>query len=123
MKILVVEDDPSVLGFLESWLLSCQHDVRAYVSGRSAIDMLRCWQPEVLLCEVDMPEVCGEELARAARALPRPARVILMSDDPRRLAESRKLAQALLLKPFKVEELMKQVDPRTTDDAFRPHVR
>jgi CheY-like chemotaxis protein len=107
MKIMIVEDDPTVLGFLESWLLGCQHEVRAYVSTESAVEILRSWQPEVLLCDLSLPGGSGEELARAAGALPRPARILLMSGEQQRLEHARPLAHGLLLKPFTMDELMR----------------
>jgi CheY-like chemotaxis protein len=123
VKILIVEDDPLILGFLESWLLSCRHEVRAYVSGESAMEILRAWQPEILLCDLGLPGVSGEEIARAALALPRRARVVLTSGEPLRLARARALADAVLLKPFLMEELTDVIDAPDARVRVWPLVR
>ena len=110
MKILIVEDEPTLLEFLESVFLSCNHDVRAFVSGATAVEIMPAWQPELLLCDLSLPDVPGEEVAQVASALPRPARVLLMSGAMRRLESARPLAEAVLLKPFKMEDLMSLVE-------------
>ena len=123
MKIMIVEDDPTVLGFLESWLVGWRHEVRAYVSGESAAEILRAWQPDVLLCDLGLPGESGEDLARAAAALPRPARILLMSGERLRLDRAQPLASALLLKPFTMDELMRLLEPPLPDAARRPVLR
>src|SRR5690606_35076136 len=42
--------------------------VRVSYSGRAAIDMVRRFRPEVVLLDVDMPEMDGCEVARRLRA-------------------------------------------------------
>jgi DNA-binding response OmpR family regulator len=123
MKIMIVEDDPTVLGFLESWLLGWRHDVRGYVSSESAAEILRSWQPDLLLCDLGLPGTSGEELAQAAATLPHPARVVLMSGEQQRLETARTLAHALLLKPFTMGELMSQLDSAATSTGARPSLR
>jgi DNA-binding response OmpR family regulator len=117
MKIMIVEDDPTILGFLESWLLSRRHEVRAYVSSDSAAEILRSWQPELLLCDLGLSGQSGEDLARAATALPRPARVLVMSGERERLEHARPLAEAALLKPFRMDELVKLIERPASDDG------
>ena len=62
--------------------------------------------PSLVLSDLDMPGLCGEEVARAAALLPRPPRVVLMSGDAARLGRARNLAEATLTKPFSVTDLM-----------------
>ena len=123
MKIMIVEDDPTVLGFLESWLLGWKHEVRASVCSETAAEIIRSWQPHLLLCDLGLPKTSGEDLARAAATLPHPARVVLMSGEQQRLESARHLADALLLKPFTMGELMSQLDPTVTDESARVFLR
>ena len=109
VKILIVEDEPPLRVILEDIFLS-RHEVRAFPSGLRALDMLRSWRPDVLIADLDLPDLPGEELARAAAALPRPARVMLISDEPERLETARPLAHAVLHKPFQFHALIGAVE-------------
>jgi DNA-binding response OmpR family regulator len=110
MKILIVEDETSLREFLESLFLSCRHDVRAFASGSSAAEVIESWQPDLLICDLGLPDVPGETLAQAAARLPRPARIVLMSGDKQRLERARPLAAGVLCKPFRVEHVMRMVE-------------
>jgi CheY-like chemotaxis protein len=111
MKILIAEDERNLLTFLERLLVGCGLDVQAFDSGSAAAAALEWWQPDVLVSDLGLPDVPGEDLARAAAALPRPAQIILMSGDAERLERARPLASSVLLKPFRVADLMKVVGP------------
>src|SRR5262245_20971385 len=115
MKILIVEDQPALRVILEDIFMS-RHSVRALPAGLRALDMLRSWQPDVLISDLGLPDVPGEELAQAAAALPRPARVVLISAEPERLEAARPLAHVVIPKPFQFHELIGAVEaswPRT----------
>jgi CheY-like chemotaxis protein len=109
MKVLIVEDDPTLLTFLESLLLGSELDVKALLSGSDAAEAIPSWQPDLLICDLGLPDVPGEELARAAARLPRPAQVVLMSGERERLERACPLAASVLLKPFRVLDFMKVV--------------
>ena len=109
MKILIVEDEPRLRVILEDVFRS-GHEVRAFPSGRRALDVLRTWQPAVLISDLGLPEVTGEGLALAAAGLPRPARVVLISAEPERLEMARPLAHVVLTKPFDLRELIGAVE-------------
>jgi CheY-like chemotaxis protein len=115
MKILIVEDERTLLTFLEKLLLGCGLDVKACRSGSAAAEALESWQPDLLISDLGLPDVPGEVLARAAARLARPARVVLISGDAERLEVARPLASSVLLKPFRVLELMKIVGPSVED--------
>lgn len=109
MKILIVDDEPNLLTFLEGLLLGCGLDVKACLSGFEAADALESWRPDVLISDLGLADMRGEDLALAAAHLPRPAQVILMSGDPERLALARPLASLVLEKPFRPLDLVTAV--------------
>jgi DNA-binding response OmpR family regulator len=109
MKILIVEDEMALRVILEDALLDA-HEVRAVGSGARALHVLRSWQPDVLVTDLGLPGLPGEMLAQAAAALPRPARIVLMSAEPDRLESARVLADVVLHKPFRVQELRRAVE-------------
>lgn len=110
MKILIVEDEPTLLEFLERLFVSCQHDVRAFAFGAPAAEVIEPWQPDVLICDLGLPDVAGETLAAAAALLSPSAQVILMSGDKARLQRARPLATSVLFKPFHVQDVVKLVE-------------
>ena len=105
--IWVVDRDPDLLQFLEACLVrSLGSEVRALRSGSAAIAAFARAHPDVLLCELDLPGASGEDVAGAAGGLPRPPRIVLMSDDADRLQRARYRADRLLPKPFPLRELV-----------------
>ena len=112
---MIVEDEPALLTFLERLFRGCGLEVNGFLSGSDAAEVLELWQPDLLLSDLGLPDVQGEELARAAASMARPARVVLMSGDAERLERARPLASSVLLKPFRVLELMKIVVPSVED--------
>ncbi len=74
-RVLVVDDDPAVHELLRSLLLP--HDLEVFTLA----DPLRFWEtleevaPELLILDVDMPDVNGPELCRTVRNDPRWSRL------------------------------------------------
>src|SRR5262245_12440109 len=110
MKILIAEDQPALRVIFEDAFLTGAHDVQAIGSGPVALDFLRSWQPDVLVSDLALPGLTGEELAQAAAALPGRVRIILMSAERQRLTGARDLADAVLHKPFPLYELVRAVE-------------
>ena len=107
MRIFVVDDDASLRGFVKRWLAArTPHDVRVFESGEEAVQALAALSPNLVLTDLGMPGVSGEEVARAAARLPNRPRIVLMSGDPVRLEHARDLAEATLAKPFSITDLM-----------------
>jgi len=104
-KLMVVEDNRNLLEFLEQ-VLRPHFEVSGFACGRAALRGLRGNPPDALVTDLDLPRVPGEELARAANALPDPPRVVLMSGDLGRLIRARPLGHAALEKPFSPRKLL-----------------
>ena len=119
MKILIVEDEAALRVILEDIFFD-EHDVRALGSGKRAIELLRGWQPEVLISDLELPGVPGEDLAQAAALLPRRPRVILMSAEAERLELARPMADVVLHKPFNLRELIRAIAPAHAGPLARP---
>ena len=115
MKVLIVEGEPALLTFLERLLLGCGLNVKTCLTGSVAAELLQSWKPDLLICALGLPDVPGEVLAGAAAGLARPPRIVLMSSDAERLERARPLASGVLLKPFRVLEFMKVVEPSFED--------
>ena len=103
--VFVVEDDPGVRALLES-VLGTFYNMRSFESGREALNALQALPPDILLTDLAMPDISGEDLAWVAGQLvPRP-RVVAMSGDKRRLMMAAHFAHATVPKPFAIPALI-----------------
>ena len=70
IRVLVAEDQAMIAGALAA-LLTIERDIEvvgvAY-DGRQALDLARTLKPDVLLADIEMPEMTGLELAAAVRS-------------------------------------------------------
>ena len=110
MKILIVEDEPALREVLEDMLSTGDHEVKTAATGASGLNCLEDWSPDVLVTDLGLPGANGEEVAQAAALLlPRPW-IVLMSAEPGRLESARFLSDAVLHKPFQMDELMSLIE-------------
>lgn len=66
--ILVVDDTPANLQLLESMLQEQGYIVRAAISGQMALKAVRVQTPDIILLDINMPEMNGYEVCRALKA-------------------------------------------------------
>ncbi|HXF95491.1 MAG TPA: response regulator, partial [Gemmatimonadales bacterium] len=109
MRILLVDDEPMVLASLARMLrqIEPQASVTPATSGRAALDLLRSERFDVLITDMQMPLVSGEEvLARARETNPATVRVLLSGyADLKAGFRSVSLAHQYLAKPCSIPEL------------------
>ncbi len=80
-KILVVDDEPSIVRLMEFILARQGHEMLVAVNGEEALEKVRAAQPDLVLLDIMMPRIDGYEVARALRADPETARmpIIMLS--------------------------------------------
>jgi two-component system response regulator MprA len=74
-RVLIVEDDTSLLRLLELRLAVDGYTTRTAVDGVDALRVLAGWLPDVVVTDVMMPRLSGLSLCRAIRADARTATV------------------------------------------------
>ena len=79
LRLLVVDDDPSVLGVVQRIARELGFDVTFRGGGREALASLSDVQPDVALIDLQMPEVGGLDVLRAVRAADPQCQAILMT--------------------------------------------
>jgi CheY-like chemotaxis protein len=107
VNLFVVEDDSDLRELIEM-SLGESHRVHAFTCGEHALEALGCpasGAPDVLLCDLGLPGMPGEDVVQALAGLPIRPRVVLMSGDPQRLAQARWLAHEVIRKPFSIRDL------------------
>jgi len=119
--VLVVDDDPDVLGFTQTLLTAHGYRVILARHGKDAIHRLRAWCPDLIVLDLNMPVMngwhfCAEQrnLADATRAR---APVLVMSDDNDAETHAARLhAIGVIKKPFAADDLLQAVSA-----AIRSH--
>lgn len=67
-KILVVDDDPIVRAMLQETLERSAYDVQIAASGRKALELVSRARPDLVLLDIEMPELDGREVLKRLRA-------------------------------------------------------
>ncbi len=63
-KILVVDDDEAVLEYLRAKIGS-RYEVISTTAPRDVMDLARENEPQLILCDLDMPQMNGSEVSAA----------------------------------------------------------
>ena len=63
-RILIADDEPHVLRVLKMSLEREGYEVEVCGNGREALDRIKVKQPDVLITDIQMPLMDGEELCR-----------------------------------------------------------
>lgn len=69
-RVLVVDDNADVADTLAETLRISQHEVEVAYHGRAALQLAREFKPDVVICDIGLPEMSGYDVARAFRADP-----------------------------------------------------
>lgn len=69
VRVLLVEDDADTRDLLRRLLEEHQADVRAIGSAQSALDTLTSAVPNIIVCDIGLPDIDGYELIRRVRRL------------------------------------------------------
>jgi CheY-like chemotaxis protein/predicted regulator of Ras-like GTPase activity (Roadblock/LC7/MglB family) len=114
-KVLVVDDSISVRKVVERALAGRQVEVVCAASGVEALDCMERDAPDVIVCDVVMPDRDGYEICDFVKKHPRlgDIPVILMSgivNDEVRQRAARARSEGVLAKPFAAEDLLKRLD-------------
>lgn len=110
-RVLVADDEALVRSGI-AMILAAAGDFEVIgeaADGRQALGMARELAPDLCLLDVRMPHLSGVEVARAARSLPNPPVVVMLTtfpDDEYLVAASRAGAGGYLLKSMPPEQIV-----------------
>ena len=115
-RILVVDDDLAILEAL-ALLLGARYDVLTATDGQEALRLIHDRSIDLVVSDVLMPLLAGEELVEAARRAGVRIPVILISGHRERLERAKDVgADAYLYKPFPLRTLEERIE-RLLDGA------
>jgi DNA-binding response OmpR family regulator len=110
-KILVIEDELNIRTNLSRLLSLESHTVLVAEDGKSGVTMARAHLPDLVICDLRMPELDGYGVLRALKPSPDTARIPVViltasADQSHRAAGLSLGAAAFLTKPFDSRELL-----------------
>jgi DNA-binding response OmpR family regulator len=111
-KILVVEDDPSILRGLQLNLGMEGYLVRSAMDGETGLALARTENPDLLLVDVMLPRLGGLELIRAFRAHDADTPILVLSakgQEADKVAGLDLGADDYVVKPFSLPELLARI--------------
>lgn len=117
LRALVVDDTPSMRALIESVLRRAGHEVASAEDGARALELFRSERYDIVLMDLQMPDLDGAEVARAMRrhekdaGLPRVPLLVLTADaSPDAVAACLAAGfDAHVRKPFERAELLAAV--------------
>lgn len=118
-NILAIDDTPENLRLLSTMLTERGYEVRKAISGRAALTSVKVLLPDLILLDINMPEMDGYEVCTQLKACEetRDIPVIFISalDEVMDKVKAFGVGGAdYITKPFKVEELIARVENQLT---------
>jgi len=107
--ILLVEDDPGALESIKLLLHIDRHIVTEANNGREALDRLAEQRFDLVILDYFMPGMRGDELAVALKAIAPGLPILMITAYLEKLGDADKPVDAVLAKPFAVDELRQTV--------------
>jgi two-component system KDP operon response regulator KdpE len=108
-SVLVVDDNPKVLRFIEIDLKLRGFDVMTTTYGDEALELVKSKKPAIIMLDVIMPEMDGFEVLKKLRTFSQ-LPVIAFSASPGNRNDSLRLgADDFMTKPFHPNDMVKKI--------------
>jgi DNA-binding response OmpR family regulator len=112
-RILVIEDDPSILRGLQLNLGMEGYTVRSAMDGETGLQLARTEKPDLLLVDIMLPRMDGLSVVREVRRDDPDLPVLILSakgQESDKVAGLQLGADDYLVKPFGLKELLARID-------------
>ena len=112
-RILVIEDDPSILRGLQLNLGMEGYVVRSAMDGETGLALARTEMPDLVVVDVMLPRLGGLEVVREIRAEDPELPVLILSakgQETDKVAGLQLGADDYMVKPFSLKELLARID-------------
>lgn len=109
--VLVVDDDAQIRRFLSTSLSAQGYAIRCASDGLEALQVMKEWQPELVITDLVMPKMGGVELCQRIRAESQvPIIVLSVREQEREKVEALDAgADDYITKPFHTNEMLARV--------------
>jgi putative two-component system response regulator len=108
-RVLIVDDEPAIRIVLRTLLNTGEYEVIEAPDGDTALELIRAFNPDAILCDLLMPGIDGIELLRRVKEIDDTVAFVLVTGagTTRDAVEALRLqADDYLAKPFQVDEVL-----------------
>ncbi len=114
-RLLLIDDDPNLILLVKDYLEFRGYKVITAENGREALEVLEQETPDMIICDVMMPEMDGYSLVKAIREDPKTSWIPVLFLSAKGQSQDRVKglnigADVYMVKPFEPEELVAQVE-------------
>lgn len=114
-KLLLIDDDPNLILLVQDYLEFRGYAVITAENGREALEILKEGIPDMIICDVMMPEMDGFTFVKHVRENPRTEWIPVLFLSAKGQSQDRVKglntgADVYMVKPFEPEELVAQVE-------------
>jgi len=114
-RLLLIDDDPNLILLVKDYLEFRGYDVITAENGREALEVLEQDLPDMIICDVMMPEMDGYSLVKHVREDSRTSWIPILFLSAKGQSQDRVKglntgADVYMVKPFEPEELVAQVE-------------
>jgi len=113
-SLLLVDDDPDILGLLQSQFRDEPFEVFTAAEGESALNIVRTQRPDLVVLDINMPGLSGLEICRTLKADKNTREIPIIMLSARNQEIDRVLglefgADDYVTKPFNTQELILRI--------------
>jgi DNA-binding NarL/FixJ family response regulator len=113
--LLLVDDDPNLILLVKDYLVYRGYEVHTAENGREALEILEKNLPDMIICDIMMPEMDGYSFIEKVRQESRTSWIPVMFLSAKGQSQDRVKglntgADVYMVKPFEPEELVAQVE-------------
>ncbi|MCA9771301.1 MAG: response regulator [Myxococcales bacterium] len=114
-RIVAIDDEPHILRILELKLRNAGYDVVTAINGRDGVEKIAATSPDIVISDVNMPEMGGLELLTAIQELRGERDFLVIMLTAQTEAEVRAFIDTipnteLMSKPFSPRKILERVD-------------
>lgn len=126
-KVLVVDDEESIVELLKYNLEKSGYDVKTATDGQKAVDIARKFMPDLVLLDIMMPKMDGVETCRLIREIPEMQQSFIIfltarSEEYSEVAAFDVGADDYITKPIKPRALMSRISALFRRDSKKAPV-
>ena len=101
-SILIADDDIEVVAMLQDFFIDKNYNVITAYDGKEALNKIYAHRPDILLLDLKMPEMDGEEILRHIEEKEIDICIIIITGYPEYIREKRLLERCYdyIIKPF-----------------------
>jgi len=112
-KILFIDDEAGIIEEVMGFFKEEGYDVQAADSGKEGIEILKSFQPDILVLDIKLPDMSGIEVLKLCKHASPKTKVIVNTGyvDQAIIDEAEELGRdAFLQKPFTLMKLQDEID-------------